>query len=913
VSRSPKPGHALQVHEGVLRTVLPNGLTVLVRHDASAPVVAIVTHVKAGYFDETDDVVGIAHVLEHMYFKGTPTFGVGAIARETKLAGGWLNAHTIYDHTAYVTVLPSEAFLRGLDIQFDAFAHSLIDAEELARELAVIIQEAQRKRDAPGAVTVESLFALLHDRHRIRRWRIGDPDMLRGFTRAMVHGFYRRWYVPSNTIISVVGAVEPERALAAIAARYGMLASAPVTRDDAPRETAPPGVRVQELSGDLTQAHVAFGWRTPSQRHPQSPALDLAGVALGTGRASRLYRAVREQQLASGVSAYQYSSADLGVFVVHVESPAPTLTAAMRATWREVQQLRTHPLGEAEVLRAQRILEARWMRRLETMDGQAAYLAGWEAEGHVTMGARYYEQLLGVNAEHIRLAAERYLDPAQVGVLVYRPRAVDPLALTAQSLSGWLADGAAFPATAPSAPAPSAPAPSATVPPTPAGPATTPPATPCPAPIAATLPAAAPALERVQHGVHVYRTRRAVPVLIQPRAGAPMVNVGVFLRGGAVSEPVHAAGIARLMAHATLAGTRRRTGAQIALDAESLGGSVGISVGLESLAWTLSVPLRQFEAAVALLADVVQHPTFPSAGIDTERALAIAELQRLRDDMYRFPMRLASEAAYRGHPYARSVVGTTDTLTAITRDAVVAQHTRVLQDGACVVGVVGDVEPAHGAELVQQHFGDLIVGHDVPPPPAPWPTEPVTHAEERDKQQTALAMLFPGPSRRDPARYAARVLGAVVSGLGGRFFEQLRDRQSLAYSVAAYPVERRMGGLFAAYIATAPDREEEARAGLLHQFALLRNEPVGDREIERARRYLIGAHAIAQQSGASVLAELIDAWSFGDGLQELVEDRDRLRAVTTQDIQSLAQRWFNLAHRVEGVVRGRGASANGGT
>src|SRR5215216_1209722 len=118
----------------VHKTVLPNGLTVLVRRDDSAPVVAINTYVKAGYFDETDDVVGISHVLEHMYFKGTARRGVGVIAKQTKASGGYLNAHTIYDHTSYYTVLPSSGFVAGLDIQADAFANSVLDADELAKE-----------------------------------------------------------------------------------------------------------------------------------------------------------------------------------------------------------------------------------------------------------------------------------------------------------------------------------------------------------------------------------------------------------------------------------------------------------------------------------------------------------------------------------------------------------------------------------------------------------------------------------------------------------------------------------------------------------------------------------------------------------------------------------------------------------
>ena len=105
---------------------------------------------KAGYFDETDDEVGIAHVLEHMYFKGTPTRGVGAIARETKAAGGYLNAGTIYDHTHYYTVLPSAGLAAGLAVQADAYANSVLDPEELARELEVIIEETKRKADKIG-------------------------------------------------------------------------------------------------------------------------------------------------------------------------------------------------------------------------------------------------------------------------------------------------------------------------------------------------------------------------------------------------------------------------------------------------------------------------------------------------------------------------------------------------------------------------------------------------------------------------------------------------------------------------------------------------------------------------------------------------------------------------------------------
>ena len=299
---------ALALHREAEREVLPNGLTLLFRRDVSAPVVAIVTHVKAGYFDETDDIVGIAHVLEHMFFKGTTTRGVGTIARETKRLGGYLNAHTIYDHTTYYAVVPSASFEQGLEIQFDAYARSVIDAEELSRELEVIIQEAHRKRDTPTSVAIETLYAVLHDHHRIRRWRIGDEAGLRRLTRQAVLDFYRAWYQPSNTIVSVVGNVDPDAVRRVVHERHGQLRDTTVPRVAGPIESSSPGFRVREWAGDIAQQQVAFGWRAPDLTHPDAPALDLAGVALGTGRASRLYRAVRDRQLASSTSAWHYAA-----------------------------------------------------------------------------------------------------------------------------------------------------------------------------------------------------------------------------------------------------------------------------------------------------------------------------------------------------------------------------------------------------------------------------------------------------------------------------------------------------------------------------------------------------------------------------------------------------------------------------
>ncbi|HEV8454883.1 MAG TPA: pitrilysin family protein, partial [Gemmatimonadales bacterium] len=319
-ARSPLTSHLSPVWTaGVRREVLPNGLTLLVQPDHSAPVVAVVTHVKAGFFDEPDPWTGISHVLEHMFFKGTRMRGVGEIARETKSAGGYLNAGTGYDHTSYFTVLPSSGLAAALDIQADALRNSIIDPDELSRELQVIIQEAKRKLDTAGAVAQETLHEVMFDRHRIRRWRIGHEADLAKLTRDDVWSYYRSRYVPERTIVAITGDLEPDQAFELAHAAYSGWPVAVGAVDRSPDEPPLREVRARTLRGDVSQAELVLGWRTIPPLHEDAPALDLAAAVLGSGRGSWLYRALREPGIVTSVSASNYAPTELGVFSISAD------------------------------------------------------------------------------------------------------------------------------------------------------------------------------------------------------------------------------------------------------------------------------------------------------------------------------------------------------------------------------------------------------------------------------------------------------------------------------------------------------------------------------------------------------------------------------------------------------------------
>jgi zinc protease len=863
------------------RHVFPNGFTLLVREDRSAPVVAIVTRVKAGYFDERDDQVGIAHVLEHMYFKGTPTRGPGEIATATKAAGGWLNAHTIYDATTYITVLPSAAWREGLDIQHDAWASSAIDADELRRELEVIVQEAMRKADTPSAVTVETLYELLHDAHRMRRWRIGRPEPLRGFTDAKLREFYRNWYTPSNTVLAVVGDVDAEAVRAMVAETYASHAARDPMPEPGPHEPARRDARYRALTGEVEQSHVAIGWRTVGPLHPDCAALDVAASLLATGRASRLYREVRERGLATSASAFHYTPTQLGVFALSVVATDDRLEQGVRAGWAALRRLAADGPADDELARVRTVLRARRLHAAETMEGQAEELVAWEALGGQEVGEQYHAAVDAVTADDVRRVLAAWCDPAALACVSYRATGAAPLAADGDALVAWLAGATTDAATIERR-----------------------------APVAPARVAAPPVLERTEDDVAVFRTAAGIPVLVRRKPGAPVVHLGAFVQGGPCDEAPAQAGVSTLMARAMLKGTMTRTAAQLAEDAESLGGSVSPSVGKELVGWSISVPPDAAGAAAVLLAEVVERPTFPSQAVATERAHLLTELRARRDDMVRHPMALARGALLAGHAYALDTGGTSESVAALDDAALRAWHARLVLAGTPVLAVVGDASPEALAALVAAPFTELRVG-------AASVVAPVTIAagvrqvvDARDRKQSALAMLFAGPGRADDDRFALAMLTGIASGLGGRFFESLRSRQSLAYSVSTSATTWRAGGVIASYIACAPEREDEARAGLLREFALLRDDGVTAEELERARRYALGMDALRQESGAAQLADVVDAWLLGAGIGELRAEREGIARVTVGDVQRVAQRWCTGEPRAEGIVRGvPGASA----
>jgi len=398
-------------------------------------------------------------------------------------------------------------------------------------------------------------------------------------------------------------------------------------------------------------------------------------------------------------------------------------------------------------------------------------------------------------------------------------------------------------------------------------------------------------------------------LLVGRKPGVPLVALGVYRRR-TVAEARATAGLGALAVRAAVRGAGDLDAGGLALAFEAHGGGVTPLIAADWFGFGTSVLSEHAAGAAALLDQVLARPRFDSAEIAFERATLAEEAIQAADDMVRYPIQLALATAFGPEGYGLPSHGLPDTVPQLSDGMVRAWHACELASGRTTVVAVGDLEPEGYAEQLAGLFGGGPVRPAVALGDGPLhfvqgdSPAPVSTVVERVKRQSAIALLYPGPSRSARGRHAAEVWAAMSSGLGGRLFMALRDRRSLAYSVMASSWQRARAGALLLYLATSPEREEEARIALLEELARFRDDTPPADELARSINYLSGQAQVRRQTASAVAAEIAEAWLLGEGLAEIADPAAGFRSVSAGDIRALAAESLDPLRRVEGVVRG---------
>jgi zinc protease len=864
-----------------VRHTLPNGLTLLVEENHAAPVVAIQVWMRVGSADELPDEAGLAHLHEHMLFKGTQRRGPGEIARSIEAAGGEINAWTSFDQTVYHVVLASRFFATGMDVLADAVTSAAFDKDELAREIEVVCEEIKRSEDSPTRKLSRGLFASAFAKHPYGKPVIGTEQSVRSFTRDGILRFYRRWYAPENALVVVVGDVNESQARE-LAEKHFVWPShrfekAP-PRIPEPRREAPTALLRRE---PLKEGYLSIAWPSPPVVHDDVAALDALAIILGHGDASRLHRALkRDRLLCTEVQASCYTPVDPGLTIVGLTLQPQTAREAVTEALKQVYKTRDEEVTAEELSTACRLLESDAVYQRETVQGQARKLGFYQSSaGGLEYEERYLELVAKLTPARVREAASTWIEPRAAVLASLLPEGGP----AQEELQQILEDAAKAPRVK--------------------------------APRSEQLPEKRQPV-KFSSGKPAPVVREDLPgggvLLVKEERAVPLVALRAAWPGGLRAEDPSNAGVNMLLARLVSKGTRTRGAEKLTREMEQMGGSLGGNSGRNSFGLRAEFLSRHLREGFDIFAEAVAEPAYDPEEVQRERTLQIDELRSRDDNPAGVAFLLFAETLYRQHPYRLDTLGTEEAVARLDPQSLAAYRQKFYPLSGATLAVVGDVDAGEVRDLVRAKLSSKGQTKQLLNPPQEQPLDrPRAALRTLDKAQAHLVLGFPGVRLSDKERWALEMLSAILSGQGGRLFVELRDKRSLAYSVTSFNMEGVDPGYFAVYIGCGPGKTQEALDGIRAELERCRNAKPSAAEIDRARTHLVGTHAISLQrnSARAALYAFDECYHLGRmGSQHYPEN---ISAVSAEDVLTTAQRILLPQREVIAVVAPNGAAPKG--
>ncbi len=420
--------------ESHTKLTLPNGLMVLLQEMHTAPIISQWIWYRVGSRDEVPGITGASHLVEHMLFKGTPQFPLGALDREVSRQGGYLNALTNLDWTSFFETLPADKIDLALRVEADRMFNSLFDPDEVASERTVVISERQGGENEPLFRLNEEVQSAAFRVHPYHHEIIGDLTDLYSMQRDDIFNLYRKYYIPNNAVLSIAGDFKTQAMLARIRELFEPLEAGPqpprLDRVEPPQS----GERRVSVEGPGETVYLQVSYRAPAASDPDFFPLNLLDSLLTgpnnlnmfgggvTNKTSRLYKALVEKELAVSVNGGLQATLDpylyTIVITVHPEHTASDCIAAMED---EIKQLQDAPPQAGELERALKQARAIFAYGSESISNMGFWMGYAEMFASVDWFTTYLEKLAQVTPEDVQRLAQTCLRPQNRTVGVYLP------------------------------------------------------------------------------------------------------------------------------------------------------------------------------------------------------------------------------------------------------------------------------------------------------------------------------------------------------------------------------------------------------------------------------------------------------------------------------------------------------------
>lgn len=832
--------------------------------------------VHIGSNNEDDNIAGISHFIEHMLFKGTKKYKVGDIAREIEKLGGYLNAFTSYEATAYQINVPEENFSKSLDILIDVLQNSSFEPIEIEKEAQVIIEECKMRDDTPQVYSWENLMKTAFTKHHYGRSIIGKEEVIQKLTRDDLLTFVCNYYIPKNMNLIITGDIKPEDVIEKIK-NFSLPEPPEKGIYLSPKEPQQKELRFSHIKGDIERTYIDIGFHVPDQLHSDSFSLEILSSILGEGRSSRLYQELKEKKrLVTSIDAGELNGRDPGLFIISSVTDADKIIDTIKTIWNEIEKIKNCPIEEEELKKTKTSLEHNYLFNLETVDGQADKIGHYASLGDYTMSVKYLDFLKEITAEDVKSVANKYFKIDNCSISIYSPKKTkikNIKNLTREGLGKLLSPDKKT---------------------------------------AKKKKFSYPAEIKIKKNKmppEKIILNNGITFISEVDRTLPVASFYAGFKGGVRFEEQEKNGLCRFMTRLFIKGTKNRSASNIAKDIESLGSFLSPRAGKDSFGLSMSILEKYAEQGLEIFFDVLGNPSFLPEEMEKERSFILAEIREKKDEPIRCCLELCDSLIFNSHPYGMTVSGTEETVNKIKEKDIKNFYKKYVQSKNLYFSAVGDIDPHRIGTLLEKWFTKKSSQNimDFPsPPPEIAPEEKKIAIQEKDIKQASISIGFLAPHILSEDYYNFIILNSILNGMGSRLFIELRDIKGLAYVVFCYLDPGVGTGSFKTYIGTSPHLEKESTEGMLYELNKIKEQGVTEEEVEKAKNVIKGRYQINLQERSYRAGKYSIYEIMGPGYERLLRLPKNLEQVTVEGVNKTAQKYFELEKYSLSVIRPKG-------
>ena len=848
---------------------LSNGQILIINEVHDNPIVTIDTWVRTGSINENDQNNGVAHFLEHMFFKGTQKYPTGKFDQILESKGAITNAATSRDFTHYYIEIPSKYFDLAMELHSDMLLNPVLPRNELEMERKVVLEEIAKGNDNPDSVLYKKLNSALYKEHPYKRDVIGTSKIIETIPREEMLKFYNTWYNPSNMITVVVGDVNTNDVVKKVAESFSTQNKIKTPKIKYKREPQRKKTIPVVTNMDTQTGYVLIGFRGVEPKYRKdSAALDVLATILGNGNSSRLYQDIQESmQLTTSIYAGHGTYKDDSLFYIKAKFPPKNQPELEAAIFEELQNIMKNPVSKNELNKAKNIIKRDTLYSRESVSNIANEL------GYITLlmdNPSYYDTYLKdidkITPKDVQKAANKYLERNRAVISYILPMGQNIVTNNNKLLNN----------------------------------------------IEKTYDKTANIVEEKNYprnnnanlisqtgNTKKYKLENGLTLIITQNKANDIIAINMLSKGGVFQEiDLKKRGVGSLVADMLLKGTNKYSLEELSNILDENGIEISSQMSADAFATSLKMTKNEFPTALAIFDDVINNMKFDSEVLNNVRNKKLQRIKTSKDIPSTVAFDEMKNLLWENTPYQTSSKFLEKEYPKINIDDVKAFYNGIFAPENTIVSVNGNVDEQKLIDYFSTVFNNKkskiynLKNYQSKIYPV---IKNKTANINKDSNQTWIVLAYrtaPMDNIKDWA--ALKVIDSILgTGMSSRLFTVLRDQQGLAYTVASVYQSNMLQGTFALYMGTNPQNTQKAKEGMIKEIEKIKHNFVSSKELAEAKDQILGNYLISKETNSEKANSLASFELYERGYDFDNKYADYINAVTEQDVIEAANKYFS--------------------